>query len=157
MNFLVHGTDNHHPGVLWESLFDVIIVGGCKPAFLTDDYLSLFRYPFSIININIIITIIIIIIIIIITRVHQSGALKNIEDKDALIASNLDKQSSSHIFQGIIIITIAITIIIIIIIIIIIKVVIGRTYIGCCLSVLVIRFCTLVITCMPIFCDQKEH
>ena len=39
-------------------------------------------------------------IIIIITRVHQSGALKNIEDKDSLIASNLDKHTQSHIFQG---------------------------------------------------------
>ena len=27
----------------WESLFDVVIVGACKPAFLTDEFMSIFR------------------------------------------------------------------------------------------------------------------
>jgi HAD superfamily 5'-nucleotidase-like hydrolase len=73
MNYLVHGNNNHHSNLEWESLFDIVIVGGCKPAFLTDNYLSLFR-------------------------VHKSGALRNIEDKDSLQLSELDK--NSNVFQG---------------------------------------------------------
>lgn len=39
MNYLV---DNTHAVKNWQDLFDVIIVGGNKPAFLQQDYLSLF-------------------------------------------------------------------------------------------------------------------
>jgi 5'-nucleotidase len=42
MDFLVHGA-GHHQDIEWKSLFDCIIVGACKPAFMIDNYLSLFH------------------------------------------------------------------------------------------------------------------
>ena len=46
MNFLFHGKkvdDDLMKKNEWMDLFDVVIVGSCKPAFLVDTYLSLFR------------------------------------------------------------------------------------------------------------------
>lgn len=51
-------SDSLRDGVHWSSLFDVVIVGAAKPAFLTADYLSLFL-------------------------VHSDGSLRNLEDKDS--------------------------------------------------------------------------
>ena len=58
----------------WESLFDIIIVGACKPAFLTDMHLSLFRiYP-------------------------ETGLLRNIEDKRSVSHENFHRDGNT--FQG---------------------------------------------------------
>ena len=58
----------------WESLFDVIIVGACKPAFLTDLHLSLFRiFP-------------------------ENGLLRNIEDKRSVRHENFHREGNT--FQG---------------------------------------------------------
>jgi 5'-nucleotidase len=56
----------------WEDLFDLIVVGGNKPAFLREDYLSIFR-------------------------VDNHGSLHNIEDKDSI---NTDTLSQQKVFQG---------------------------------------------------------
>merc|ERR1712151_1187667 len=46
MNYLYHGKkvdEEHQKRNEWMELFDLIIVGSCKPAFLVDPYLNLFR------------------------------------------------------------------------------------------------------------------
>eukprot|EP00981_Chlorochromonas_danica_P014881 scaffold9343_cov189-Ochromonas_danica.AAC.6 len=45
MNYLVYGgKKQYNPDInSWKDLFDLIIVGACKPAFLKDDYLSIFK------------------------------------------------------------------------------------------------------------------
>lgn len=45
MNYLYHGTSDYDPARKdeWLKLFDLAIVGSCKPAFLVDPYLNLFR------------------------------------------------------------------------------------------------------------------
>jgi len=69
----------------WEDLFDVIIVGANKPSFLSDEFLSLFQVEPS------------------------TGALRNVEDKDALQALEMAAASAGatgggghlgKIFQG---------------------------------------------------------
>ena len=59
MSFLVHSAGEHLDCTVWHELFDVVIVGANKPAFLIDEYLSLFK-------------------------VKPNGNLFNIEDKDSL-------------------------------------------------------------------------
>lgn len=73
----------HNSGMLpdrdWESLFDVIIVGACKPAFLTDDFMSIF-------HVN-----------------RTTGLLFNIDDKDALTFQSLQQAGGcpdNKVFQG---------------------------------------------------------
>ena len=73
MNYLVHSRGEHPDVATWEDLFDVIVVGAAKPAFLSNDYMSLFQ-------------------------VEPSGVLRNIEDKDALSLEGL--QGGNKIFQG---------------------------------------------------------
>ena len=96
MSYLVYGTSgkppqqpqqpqqqqqSSHPA-RWEDLFDVVIVGANKPAFLSDEFLSLFQVDPS------------------------SGALRNIEDKDSLsVLSSFPSSSSTSsteekVFQG---------------------------------------------------------
>lgn len=46
MNFLYHGkrlTDEEQKDNEWLELFDLVIVGSCKPAYMLDPYLNLFR------------------------------------------------------------------------------------------------------------------
>ena len=45
MNYLYHETADYDPAKKdeWLQLFDLVIVGSCKPAFLLDPYLNLFR------------------------------------------------------------------------------------------------------------------
>lgn len=45
MNYLYHETVDYDPSKKdeWLQLFDIVIVGSCKPAFLLDPYLNLFR------------------------------------------------------------------------------------------------------------------
>uniref|UniRef100_A0A7S2P8U0 5'-nucleotidase n=1 Tax=Leptocylindrus danicus TaxID=163516 RepID=A0A7S2P8U0_9STRA len=45
MNYLYHGTSDYDPARKdeWLKLFDLAIVGSCKPAFMLDPYLNLFR------------------------------------------------------------------------------------------------------------------
>lgn len=45
MNYLVYGGKKQYNLDInsWKDLFDLIIVGACKPAFLKDDYLSIFK------------------------------------------------------------------------------------------------------------------
>lgn len=74
MNYLVHAGGSQCVDVNWEELFDVIIVGANKPGFLTEEFLSLFQ----------------------VTR--GSGALQNVEDKDALSMSYIN--GANKIFQG---------------------------------------------------------
>jgi 5'-nucleotidase len=69
MEYLLHGK-GEYKDEQWKDLFDMIIVGGCKPAFLTDDYLSLFR-------------------------VSKSGTLENLEDKESV-----ELQPHDKVFQG---------------------------------------------------------
>ncbi len=57
----------------WQDLFDVVIVGACKPAFLIDDYLSIFRVN------------------------PINGNLHNVEDKESLCVNSLSKFKT---FQG---------------------------------------------------------
>eukprot|EP01038_Epipyxis_sp_PR26KG_P004190 gene4190-5961_t len=73
MNYLVHGRGENSE-MRWEDLFDIIIVGACKPGFLTDEYLSMFKVDSS------------------------TGVLKNIEDKDSLTIGLRDGQHK--VFQG---------------------------------------------------------
>lgn len=62
-----------HKNIEWESLFDIAIVGACKPAFLTDEYLSIFR-------------------------VLPRGLLRNVEDKYALSPETFGTEG--NVFQG---------------------------------------------------------
>lgn len=59
MSYLVHGRGAHQD-IKWQDLFDIIIVSGNKPAFLREEYLSIFRVN------------------------ETTGCLHNIEDKDGL-------------------------------------------------------------------------
>jgi 5'-nucleotidase len=46
MNFLYHGkrlTDEEQKNNEWLELFDLVVVGSCKPAYMLDPYLNLFR------------------------------------------------------------------------------------------------------------------
>ena len=46
MNFLFHGRKVDHETMKrneWTDLFDLVVVGSCKPAYLSDPYLNLFR------------------------------------------------------------------------------------------------------------------
>jgi len=61
------------PPESWGDLFDVVIVGANKPAFLVDEYLSLFQVD------------------------PTSGALRNVEDKDAL---SKEFATVGKVFQG---------------------------------------------------------
>lgn len=72
MDYLVRGK-GEYSDIEWQDLFDVIIVGACKPGFLTDTYLNLFR-------------------------VSKDGSLLNIEDKDSLGKATLG--SGGKVFQG---------------------------------------------------------
>ena len=73
MEYLVHA-GGEHADIEWQSLFDVVIVGACKPGFMTDDYLAMFQ-------------------------VNKDGSLKNIEDKDSLKMS-LGDGTEKRVFQG---------------------------------------------------------
>jgi HAD superfamily 5'-nucleotidase-like hydrolase len=81
MNYLVHGGTDTKTGQYkynndiaeWESLFNITVVGACKPSFLTDEYLSMFR-------------------------VDKDGSLHNIEDKDALNLNVLNV--NRRVYQG---------------------------------------------------------
>ena len=72
MEYLVH-SQGDYKDKNWEDLFDVIIVGASKPGFLTDAYLSMFK-------------------------VNKQGFLSNIEDKEKIDATHLQKESKT--FQG---------------------------------------------------------
>ena len=54
----------------WQELFDVVVVGAKKPAYLLDSYLSLFH-------------------------VDETGRLRNIEDKDSLHLDDLKSKGES--------------------------------------------------------------
>lgn len=48
MNYVIHGEASlQHEGTTrrgdWKDLFDLVVVGACKPAFLRNDYLSIFK------------------------------------------------------------------------------------------------------------------
>lgn len=58
----------------WKSLFDVIIVGACKPAFLTEHHLSLFKVD------------------------KESGLLRNIEDKQSI--TPITFAIDGNVYQG---------------------------------------------------------
>jgi len=75
MNYLITGKSSidENENKKWTEEFDVVIVGACKPAFLKDSYLSMFR-------IN-----------------EESGVLENIEDKDTFFD---DDNGGGKIFQG---------------------------------------------------------
>jgi len=73
MDYLVHHKQGAYAHIKWEDLFDVIIVGARKPAFLSDDYLALFQ-------------------------VDKTGVLRNIEDKDTLSLETIGK--GNKVFQG---------------------------------------------------------
>eukprot|EP01035_Chromulina_nebulosa_P018611 gene18611-24340_t len=73
MEFLVYGNGDNKDVSAWQDLFDVVIVGGCKPAFLTDTYLALFT-------------------------VSPQGYLKNVEDRESCNLQYLENKSK--IFQG---------------------------------------------------------
>ena len=74
MDFLIHGVDgSKNPKLKWKSLFDVVVVGARKPAFLLDDYLNMFH-------------------------VDEDGSLRNIEDKDSINMDTLVLGDST--FQG---------------------------------------------------------
>lgn len=70
MDYLVHGQGGNHE-IKWEELFDLIVVGGNKPAFLQEDYLSIFR-------------------------VDSAGQLHNIEDKDSIHRDILQQHKIFH-------------------------------------------------------------
>ena len=72
MDYLVHGK-NEHQDIDWKDLFDVIIVGGGKPAFLSDAYIPIFK-------------------------VTESGLLKNLDDNNLLSAEYIRKEGK--VFQG---------------------------------------------------------
>ena len=74
MDYLVHGGGNYRD-IQWQDLFDVILVGAKKPAFLLDSYLSLFH-------------------------VDSEGRLRNIEDKDAICLEEMKTSGNSPSFQG---------------------------------------------------------
>lgn len=58
MDYLVHGKGDNQD-IHWQDLFELIIVGACKPEFLRQDHLAIFQ-------------------------VNNQGYLKNVEDKDNL-------------------------------------------------------------------------
>eukprot|EP01039_Chlorochromonas_danica_P007712 gene7712-8519_t len=74
MNYLVYGgKKQYNPDInSWKDLFDLIIVGACKPAFLKDDYLSIFK-------------------------IDDSGSLHNVEFKESLTSLSLHDHKT---FQG---------------------------------------------------------
>lgn len=72
MEFLVHGRGANQD-IDWKDLFDVVIVGACKPAFLTDTYLSVFL-------------------------VNENGYLRNVDDNMLLGPQYLKNVSKT--FQG---------------------------------------------------------
>lgn len=74
MDFLIHG-GGEYQDMKWQELFDVVVVGAKKPAFLLDSYLSLFH-------------------------VDEEGRLRNIEDKDSLCLEELKASDTSPSFQG---------------------------------------------------------
>jgi len=72
MDYLFYGEgENLH--MKWEDVFDVTIVGACKPGFLTESYMNIYR-------------------------VDESGSLSNIEDKDAELVDEFT--NARRIFQG---------------------------------------------------------
>lgn len=72
MDYLLHGAGDH-ADIVWQDLFDLIIVGACKPEFLREEYLSIFKVDPS------------------------SGQLHNVEDKESLTLQSLQ---SCKTFQG---------------------------------------------------------
>jgi HAD superfamily 5'-nucleotidase-like hydrolase len=75
MNYLVQAS---LPGnkASWQDLFDVITVGGNKPAFLQQDYLSLFTVD------------------------TETGNIRNIEDRESVYPSAQTHSLSPKVFQG---------------------------------------------------------
>lgn len=71
MDYLVHG-GGKYADLHWEDLFDVIIVGANKPAFLRQEYLTMFK-------------------------LYRNGELENVEDKEGLHPKVL---SDHKLFQG---------------------------------------------------------
>lgn len=71
MKYLVESR-REHGDLRWQDLFDLIIVGACKPAFLRNDYLSIFK-------------------------VDTQGHLHNMEDKDSWTWPRLAEHKT---FQG---------------------------------------------------------
>lgn len=70
MDHMVHSRGDYSD-MPWTSLFDVVIVGACKPAFLTDHHLSLFRVC------------------------PHTGLLSNVENKNALTQHNYDDHANA--------------------------------------------------------------
>ncbi len=73
MKYLVNGHGNSTDSS-WTKLFDIVVVGACKPAYLTYDNLSMFRIC------------------------ESTGVLENIEDKDAFVIGEYD--GIRNVFQG---------------------------------------------------------
>lgn len=74
MSYLVYSGGDNEDVAAWYDLFDLVVVGANKPAFLTDEYLGLFR-------------------------VESNGEVFNIENKDEL-PKLIESRKSVNLFQG---------------------------------------------------------